>query len=394
MESAFTAKLSRIFFSKRSLIYLSGFLFAFHIAIPTYIYSSFLGGIVSASAVGSIYAVASLLTIIFNFSAPSFLRKIGNYRTIMLVLSIELLSLIGMAYFNSPALIVFFFIINFTAIAIASFNFDIFLEGISSNESTGGIRGSYLTFANTAWVLSPLVAGYILIENNYWSVLVLSGIFIIPVFLLIKYGFENFKDCTHESIPILKTVGRVLSERDITKSFALSFMLQFFYSWMVIYTPVYLFSKIGFSWSEIGIMFSIMLLPFVFIEYPLGKLADKYFGEKEIMSLGFVLIAISTGLIYFLDTPNFILWTIVLFMTRVGASIVEIMSETYFFKITDSKDMPVISLFRAMRPLAYVIGPLLATAALALTDLRLLFPILGIIMILGLRFSLTIHDTK
>jgi MFS family permease len=380
--------------SKRGLLYISGFIFAFHIALPSYIFSSFLGDSVNPSAVGSIYAFASFMTIICHFLTPKWLRKIGNFQTIMAVLSVEMLTLLGMAYFSSPIFIVLFFIINFSAIAIASFNFDIFLEKLSANEQTGSIRGTYLTSANIAWVIAPISAGFILAGDKYFNVFLISSLLVIPLLTILKYGFEKFADGNYETIPVIGTLKRIIDSKDIRKIFSVSFLLQFFYSWMVIYTPIHLYKNIGFSWEEIGLMFSIMLLPFVLIELPLGKIADKLFGEKEMLSLGFVFIAISTGLIYFLDSGNFWLWAIVLFMTRVGASIVEIMSETYFFKIIDSKDMHTISMFRVMRPLAYIVGPLTATALLSIFDFRFLFLLLGLIMLYGLRFSLTLKDTK
>ena len=55
------------------------------------------------------------------------------------------------------------------------------------------------------------------------------------------------------------------------------------YAWMVIYTPLHMLD-LGFTWEEIGQIFTIMLIPFVLVEYPAGWLADKYIGETEMMS--------------------------------------------------------------------------------------------------------------
>ena len=173
------------------------------------------------------------------------------------------------------------------------------------------------------------------------------------------------------------------------------FLLQFFYSWMVIYTPIYLYTHIGFSWQEIGIIFSIMLLPFVLTEAPLGKLADRKWGEKEVMSVGFIVMALATGLIAFVETKNLALWAILLFITRIGAAMVEIMSETYFFKKVHSSKADVIGFFRTMRPFAYIISPILATVLFAFfLPIKYIFLVLAIIMFLGLYSSLELKDTK
>jgi MFS family permease len=78
-----------------------------------------------------------------------------------------------------------------------------------------------------------------------------------------------------------------------------------------------------------------MLLPFVFVQFPLGRLADKKWGEKEILSLGFIIVAIATGLISFISGGSMILWMTILFITRIGAATIEIMCDTYFFKKVD-----------------------------------------------------------
>ncbi len=172
------------------------------------------------------------------------------------------------------------------------------------------------------------------------------------------------------------------------------FLLHFFYSWMVVFSPLYLHEVLGVSWSHIGIMFTIMLLPFALFEYPLGKIADKKIGEKEILVLGFLIISISLAFFAFNPGTSLVLLTLILFLTRTGASMVEIMSETYFFKKIDRADSELISIFRYTSPLAYLIGPLLATIILQMFSYQILFATLSVIVLLGTYFSHEIKDTK
>jgi MFS family permease len=170
-------------------------------------------------------------------------------------------------------------------------------------------------------------------------------------------------------------------------------ILRIFYAGMVVYTPIYLHEYIGFAWSEIGVMFTIMLLPFVLLEYPLGKMADSRFGEKEILSAGFICMALFTAILSFVSLPSLILWTALLFMTRIGASAVEIMSETYFFKKIDWGDSNLLSFFRIVDPIAYIITPLVVSVLIYFFDFRWVFLALSVIVLFGLRYSLSIKDT-
>ena len=109
--------------------------------------------------------------------------------------------------------------------------------------------------------------------------------------------------------------------------------------------------------------------------------------------MGFIIIALSTIFLTFVVGANFWMWALVLFLTRVGASIAEVMSETYFFKKIDSTDSNLIGFFRMTSPMAYVVSPIIATIILSFIEFRFLFLILGIIMLWGLRYSLTLKDT-
>ncbi|MBU1728013.1 MFS transporter, partial [Patescibacteria group bacterium] len=169
---------------------------------------------------------------------------------------------------------------------------------------------------------------------------------------------------------------------------------KFFYAWMVIYTPIYLHEYLGFGWEKIGIIFSIMLIPFVILDLPLGKLSDKI-GEKKMLVAGFAIAALSTFAIPLIKEPKLIVWAGILFFTRVGAASIEVLSESYFFKVIREENADAISFFRNTTPVSYVIAPLLAIPILLITpSFEYLFFVLGVILIYGLLITLKIKDVK
>jgi MFS family permease len=378
------------------LVYLLGFFFAFHTALPTYINSSFISNFIPKDSVGVIYIIGSILTIISFFLMPFVLRKFGNYKTSLFLIILEFISLLGVAFLPGSFWLLSLFMVNLVTIPLVYFSTDIFLEGFSCNNKTGRIRGIYLTSVNLAWAVSPLIAGLILTDSNYWKIYLASTIFLIPAILILITGLNKFKDSRYEATHIFQTTKLVWKNKNLRNIFMANFLLFFFYSWMTIYMPLYLHDNVGFSWSQIGIIFSVMLLPFVFVQIPLGRLADKVWGEKEIMSLGFIIMAISTGLISFIAGANMALWAAILFITRIGAATVEIMCDTYFFKKVDCLDTNIISFFRMTSPLAYILGPFCATIMFTLFhfNIQYLFLVLGLLMFAGLVFSLALKDTK
>ena len=373
--------------------YLLGFLIAIHAAIPTYVNSSFLSQFISERGVSLAYVIGSAIAIILFILVPHALHYFGNYKTLLTFILIELFVVLGLAFSGTaiPAFVLIIF--HLPLVRMLFFDNDIFLENVSKDSETGGIRGTYLTLSSLGFVVSPIIVGWLLVNNEYWKVYTLSAVMLIPIAIITLLRFRSFRDPQYTHVPILNTVKRIFKHKNLYRIIMSSFILGVFYAGMVIYTPIYLLNHIGFEWGQIGILFTVMLLPFVLFEYPLGKIADKVLGEKELLSIGFVIMAIATASISFITSSSLFVWGLVLFGTRVGASFVESMSETYFFKKINSSDSDILGFFRLVRPIAYIAAPLGGSIALSFIDIRYIFVIIAAIAILGLRYSIPLKDT-
>ena len=165
--------------------------------------------------------------------------------------------------------------------------------------------------------------------------------------------------------------------------FVVNFILQFFYAWMVIYTPIYLHEYAHIPWDTIGIVFTIMLAAFVILEYPLGKLADRFKIEKSMMMIGLLIMGLATFFITKAPILSLGALITVFFVTRIGASMVEVTTESYFFRKVNHNDTGCIGFFRNTYPFAYILAPIVASITLKLAPMWTLFLILGIICCLG-----------
>lgn len=375
-------------------IYILNFLLAFSIGIPAYVNSTFLKEYTTEKFVGIIFTVGSLLTLIAFANISRVLRIVSNYKMMIFLLVVQFILLLTLSSSNTLFIIAPIFILYWTVIPILRFNLDIFLENKSTDETTGSIRGLFLTSANIAWVFAPAIAGFILTNGDYWKIYLVSSLFILPILYLTRRGLKDFQDPEYDKVPFWHTLRDIYRRKNVFKIFMANMLLWFFYSWMVIYTPIYLHEYMGFKWSQLGLMFTIMLLPFVLFQYPIGKLADTKWGEKEFLTFGFIVMAITVSILPFITSTNFWVWALALFATRIGASIVEIMTETYFFKKIDGTDAHILGIFRNNRSIAYIIAPIIASFFLFFFDLKYLFLLLGVIMLLGLKYSLTIKDTR
>jgi MFS family permease len=375
-------------------MYILGFLFTLHVALPSYINSTYLSQFIGESRVGVVYTLASLLAIACFVGIIGFLKRYGDYKIALTFIVVEFVATLGLAFAGHPLLAFSFFIMSFVAISLMNFSMDIFLESFSTNNETGKIRGTYLTIMNLAWVISPFLAAKIIGNENFGLLFIVTSVLLIPVWFLTHHNLKTFKDPSYTAPAFSKGLGEAWKDMNIRASLVVHFLLQFFYAWMVIYTPMYLHETIGFSWSVLGIIFTVMLIPFALIEAPLGRLADTRFGEKEIMTAGFIIMALATATIALLSDHNPYIWAALLFTTRIGAAATEIMAETYLFKKVDATRLNIISIFRIARPAAYVVAPVIATILLAVMPLKGLFIALGFLMLYGIRWSIALEDTK
>lgn len=378
----------------RYALYALGFLFSIYSALPAYVSSSFLNQYIGESLVGMVYAAGSILTIVVFFSISAILRRFGNYRTAIGLTILTLASTLGLAFSSHPLVIFIAFILHFSTLSLIGLTLDIFLEKTSKDSETGTVRGAYLTWANLAWVIAPTLSAFIITRSSFSGLFAMSAFVILPILVILSLSLYRFKDPEYPTEPYFSHIKVLWKDRNMKSVFVISFLLQFFYAWMVIYTPIYLHETIGFSWEAIGIMFSIMLIPFVILDEPLGWLADKYLGEKELLVAGFAVMGLSTISIAFVTNDSLLIWSIILFMTRVGAATVEIMSDTYFFKKIDASKVYLMSFYRTVRPTSYIVAPIAASLLFVALDLKGLFVVLGILMLYGIRHSLALEDTK
>jgi MFS family permease len=357
--------------------------------------SSFLSVFADGQLVSLIYMIGSAVSILGFLLAPHIIRRLGNYTTTMLLVCIQIGLFYGLISTTSTQTLIILFVIQMAISSLIGLCLDIFLEVYTDGSSVGTVRGLYSATLNASWVIGPLI-GSMLINgtNNYRNTYVAALAMLFPLLYLIYRNFPRFHDPNYMHLSPWQLVKHISSNKNWMKLFYANIILQTFYSWMVVYSTIYLNKNIGFNWEEIGIILVIMLIPFPLIQYPLGKLADKKYGEKEIMAIGFAIMGISTICLSFFTIKSVLIWSILLLVTRIGAAAAEIMMETYFFKTVSVRDTAVLGSFRITRPLSYFLAPLIMIIGLTFLDTQYMFIVIGIISLVALYPVLTIKDTK
>lgn len=379
-------------------IYIASLFLILHSYIVAYINSSFLEQFINTTSIGIIYTVGSALSILVFLFISRVLRVVGSFRLTIGLLLLDLLAVTGMAFSESLRVAVPLFLVHLISVPLIFFNIDVFIEEfIATNEtSTGSRRGLLLTLTSFIGALSPLASSLMIDQaaGSFTNAYLLSAFTLLPIITILIFYFKNFTDPEYSEIDVFSAIRTFWKTLNIRYVFLCHFVLQMFFMVMVVYTPLYLTGNIGLTWAEFGIVMFFAQMAYVIFEYPIGIIADKYIGEKEMMGFGFLIMAIAISWMSFITVSSLLVWSTVMFVTRVGASLVEVTTESYFFKQIKSNDAQIISFFRITRPLAYVVGALIASLALLYLPFNLLFVVIAAMMIPAMFFTMNIKDTK
>lgn len=371
------------------LSFILGFLDAFLI----YILSAYFSLATGSDNVGVFYFVAYSGLLISLFYLQPLIRHIGKARALYLMLGISILAGAFLTRIPITWLGIFIVLIFMIAKQLIWVVLDVLLESFSKDKISGRIRGFYLTVMNAGLLLAPFLSTMTLTRFHYEGVFFVLILGYMVVFLIALVGFRNDNAVFQGKIKLRQTFVKMARKKNLFHIYHISFAMDFFYAMMIVYTPLYLRS-LDFSWNEIGIIFTIMLLPFVFLQYPIGVLADKRLGEKEMLVASIVITAVSTYALGFLGKQTLLVWAVALFMTRIGIAGIELLRDSYFYKQIDGDSVDTIAFFRTATPVANILGALFSAILLLFFPLKSIFFLTTLILFISLFSALALKDTQ
>lgn len=378
----------------RLTLALANFLSVGHFYLITYILGPYLATIVPENYAGLVIAGGAVITLALFPYVPQVVARVGARLLALTVAITEGVLLLLLA--TTPASWV---AVGLVALACAlspfiAYALDLLLEAtVTSEASTGKVRTAFLTAGNIPLLLAPLSIALILGSGTeYARVFLAASVSLLPFFLLMAFArFPAGNPPTYMSL--FETFKCMCTNRDLSATLLAGFLLQIFYHLAPLYVSLYLHQVLGIPWSDLGWIFAIMLIPFVLIEYPAGAVGDRR-GDRGLLALGFIVMGLSFALIALL-TPSTPLIAILflLIATRIGAALVEAMTEGHFFRRVTERDVTTVELFRMMRPAAALIAPLMGTAILLTGGYGALFISTGLALAsLGVFASFRVRD--
>ncbi len=376
--------------------FLMTILYAFHYGIPLYATSTYLHVYFGSTTISALYVVASFLTLLASIHIAKYIKRFHTYNfTLGLVLA-EILVMLAFAMTSNPFFIGLFFVIHFCLQTILYICINVFVETFSKHAETGSVRGIFLVLLNLGIVISPIIGGIVLSRGSFAALYLVATAFLLPFIYFLHQYMRHIKEPAYHRIDMVSAFMGAWRNRDLKGALIAALTLECFYAVMVIYSPMYL-ASIGIPLIiYLSVILPFALLPFVVLPYELGWLADTKIGEKELLVLGLIIVAISLFLMVIITTPNIFVWIALFVFSRIGAACVETMAYTYYFKKVKAEDASLTALFSNMRSLAMIIIGVLGffISPLLVVYPQIIFIILGCATLVSILYIIPIRDTR
>lgn len=350
-------------------------------ALLIYVASTYFKQLSGSDEVGIFYFVAYFVVFFGLLNFHKLVIFFGKSIVLQLSMLGEIAMLLILIFTKSPMVGIIALICYLIFTNLINVSLDIILETFSHDRNSGRIRGYYLTLFNIGFVAGPLLTGYLLGRFNFVGIFLVLVVLKSIILAVAFWGLSNINHNFNGRDTIWGLLKKVYCHKNILRIYYISFALEFFYALMVVYSPIYLLS-LGLSWENLGYIFAVMLVPFVFFEYPLGWLADKKWGEKKMIIFFLGWLAATTMLVFLTDSNQVWPWMLILLGTRIGAASISVLRDSYFYKKIDGEDVDMIDFFRTAAPVGFMLATGLSAILLKFTSLRAVF-ILVVIVVLS-----------
>jgi MFS family permease len=324
------------------------------------------------------------------------MKKFHTYQfTAGLVIS-EIISVVAFGYTSNPYFLTIFFVSHCVLQILLYICLNMFVESFSKHAETGSVRGLFLALLNIGILISPVIGGTILSHYSFFALYFIAALMLIPFLFLLNHYLSHIKEPAYHTVDTFGALKIAWRNRSLKAVLIAAFIMECFYSTMIIYSPIYL-ESIGISLSVyLAVILPFALLPLVLLPYELGFLADTRFGEKEILIGGLLLLAFTVFLFVIVTSSNPVVWIIILVLSRIGAACVETMAFTYYYKKISPRDASLTALFSNTRAVStIVVGSLgVVISPFLYNKPQLIFAILGCAILWSVSYVLPMKDTR
>ncbi len=340
--------------------------------------------------------LSAFLTIIAFFSSFFLIPVIEkNNKSKLLAISLFFIAIIYIlfAVFRNIWMFIILSIILTILTTLRISSMGIIIRDKSQKKEVARNEGLMYTFFNIAWVLGPLLAGYISQAYGIPLIFILAGIFTFVAFLVFKISRINNANIKKKiDGNVLKNFLSFFKDRNRRLAYIIGGGVNFWLILIYLYMPIYIIHQ-GLNEIWIGYFLFAVAVPTILFEYLFCKLAGKI-GFKKIFKLGFIILSLAALLCFIFYNVYIIL--IILVIAGIGISMIEPTTEAYFFDILKNKEeeSKYYSSYNTTIDSNYFTGKVLAGILLLFAPFRFVFLFFSIAMFIYFLICFKLKEVR
>jgi len=282
------------------------------------------------STIGFISGGLVVVSLVAALTSPPLLEKINQNKLLLFSLGFATIAYALIALV--PNIILFLVLIVALAV-FAVYQDECFMILFRDNTKTIELNkqeGLLYAIMNVGWLVGPLIAGFIIAKFSIPSVFFITALFFLIALTIFR--FMNLKVIKKKRKEIdgsfLKNIKDFIKDKKIRLPYIMSVGIEVWWAIIYIYVPIFMVKQ-GLSESYVGLFLSAIVLPLIFIEYPIGRLSERK-GFGFFFATGYGALAV-VGIIVFFFSGHIIPQLMLLVMASLFVGFLEPLQDTFFF---------------------------------------------------------------
>ncbi len=344
----------------------------------------------SVVIVGFISAALTLTSFLSYFFFIPLIQKADKSKIYLFSL---LLFAVTYALFAINTKFYFFIILAFIITILGALrvtSFGIIVKDKSGERQLSRNEGLIYTFSNIAWVIGPLIAGYISDRFGLNLIFSLAAIFLLIAFLLFKVS--KIKDGNIQkkiNKNVIKNFLDFFKDKKRFHAYLLGGGVNLWWSLIYLFIPLYIIRN-GLETIWVGYFLFAIAVPLMIFEFYFSKLTAKI-GFKKIFKIGFLIPAVLVIICFFITNVYIVLGLLAL--ASVGLAMLEPTTEAYFFDVIKKKEVcRFYGPYNTTVEVNDFLGKIISATLLIFLPFKFIFLLFGAFMLFFVFLSFKIKD--
>ena len=334
------------------------------------IFEMFFSEQVASAAVGVYAAIYALFACIVGIFSAEILHWFTKSRLLYITMATIGACYAMMSFSVKPSTFIILDYVALASLTLINMLLPLFISDFSKGVGMEKLNARYFLWANVGALIAPVFAMSIVshFDGNYRMPFLAAGMIYFSGLLFFKHFGIVQQEKVLKPVNMRKTLRALrinamafFRRAGMLRAYMVNFGFYALRSIRLLYVPIVVIEN-GFSNETLGIVLSVGILPYIIVEYFIGKWIKKY-GVKLWLTLGFVLFALCSVFATFVTGH----WLLVIFVLwQIPGAFMEAAHDLLFFNGMPKKEQSrFYGIFRTSVNFPNIIVPVFGTLCIA-----------------------------